>query len=54
MKVMGLAVAQEDGWRNIAISLIGGCSVLILKPLDISPTILGNVRRQETCPGRRP
>ena len=21
MKVMGLAVAQEDGWRNIAVTL---------------------------------
>jgi hypothetical protein len=30
------------------VTLIGSCLVLILKPLDISPTIFRNVRRQDT------
>ena len=29
--------------------LIRGCSILIIEPDNFRPSVLGNVRRQETC-----
>jgi hypothetical protein len=36
MKAMGLAVAQDDGWRYIAISLIDRCTLFFYSGFSCS------------------